>query len=39
MAERTSGLQTKTLRRVLHDLRRYKLWLVLTLLLSALPVW
>ena len=38
MAERTSGLQTKTLRRVLHDLRRYKLWLVLTLLLSVVTV-
>ncbi|MBR4201415.1 MAG: ABC transporter ATP-binding protein [Oscillospiraceae bacterium] len=38
MAEHKSGLQTETLRRILHDLRRYRGWLVLTLLLSVVTV-
>lgn len=38
MAKHESKAQMQTLKRVLHDLKRYKLWIVLTLLLAAVTV-
>ena len=38
MAELKNSIQMQTLRRVLHDLRRYKVWLILTVLLAVVTV-
>ena len=38
MAEQKQSIQMQTLRRVLHDLRRYRLWLILTVLLAFVTV-
>ena len=38
MAEQKNSIQMQTLRRVLHDLRRYKVWLILTVLLAVVTV-
>ena len=38
MAEQKNSIRMQTLRRVLHDLRRYKVWLILTVLLAVVTV-